>query len=316
MTMREWAPATAWALVCGLAWVSGCSTETGTGEDSQTGGGVGGMWLGGSGGVGATGGVGGSAGLQSMTGGSGGMLGAGSGGMAGTAGTGATGGAGGMAGSSGSGGMAGMNPEGGSGGTAGAVVVHEDQGMGDGSDVVTIGDSWMKLIVSGIEPSLDKAAGQTYRHRAQAGTLVLNEQIPFQYEQEVAADPDIKTVVMTGGGNDILGSPCADAACNAVVDDVFVRLQALYAQMAEDGVQDVVVVGYTHPANLAKHAALDYSIMRNEAECTTAMLPRCHFIDGSKLNLTLQDGIHPNSAGYDLLGKTVWELMVAEGIRR
>jgi lysophospholipase L1-like esterase len=34
------------------------------------------------------------------------------------------------------------------------------------------------------------------------------------------------------------------------------------------------------------------------------------------LDITLSDGIHPNSAGYDLIGETVWELMQARGMRR
>ena len=52
------------------------------------------------------------------------------------------------------------------------------------------------------------------------------------------------------------------------------------------------------------------------ASASIDMKPRCHFLDSSQLDLTLQDGIHPNGAGYDLIGKTVWELMQAQGIRR
>lgn len=309
-----------WVVALGLGWAAGCSSETDTGGAGQ-GAGAGGQPFAGVGGAGGaplagTGGEGGGAGAMAAAGGAGG---AGDGGPAGGA-----GGEGGMAGQGGASGTGGAGGEGGTAGEAGAAgmggeagtELPADRGEGDGKDVVTIGDSWMRLIVSGIEPSLDKYAGKTYRHRAQAGTLVLNEQIPYQYEVEHSANPDIKTVVMTGGGNDILGSPCSATACNAVVDDVFVRLNELYAQMAEDGVQDVIVVGYTYPANMAKHAALDHSIMRNEAECTKERMPRCHFIDGSKLGIKLSDGIHPDGAGYDLLGKTVWERMVAEGIRR
>ena len=132
----------------------------------------------------------------------------------------------------------------------------------------------------------------------------------------VAADPDIKTIVMTGGGNDILFDTCVDTACNPLVDQVTARLNQLMAEAGMDGVEDIVLIGYTYPDDQSKHASLDYSIMVSKSTCRVDMKPRCHFIDGSQLDLTLLDGIHPNAAGYDLIGKTVWELMQAQGIRR
>src|SRR5207248_1465446 len=119
----------------------------------------------------------------------------------GVSGTGASG-----TGASGTGGT-GAGAGGSGGGSGGAPAeMHMDLGKGDGSDVITIGDSWMNLIFTGIEPSLDSVSGQHYRHYAVPGTLVLNEQIPGQYESAKQANPAIKTVVMTGGGNDILTS--------------------------------------------------------------------------------------------------------------
>ena len=256
--------------------------------------------------------------------GGGGMVGVGMAGAAGnanTSGMGALAGAGGMAG----GGVAGGEQTGGTGGVAGEPAAgagggeptpREDLGEGDGQDVITIGDSWMNLILTGIEQSLATASGRTYRNFAVPGTLLLNEQIPGQYETAKSADPDIKTVVMTGGGNDILGSPCTGDACAPIVDDVLARLTELQAEMAADGVQDVVIIGYTYPADMGKHASLDYSIMLSETTCLPTNMPRCHFIDSTMLDITLSDGIHPNAAGYDLLGETVWALMQAEGMRR
>jgi lysophospholipase L1-like esterase len=253
--------------------------------------------------------------------GAGGMVGVGMAGASGTPGAAGMGaGAGGTAGD----GMAGAET-GGIGGSAGEPAAgagggdptpHEDLGEGDGQDVITIGDSWMNLILTGIEQSLATASGRTYRNFAVPGTLVLNEQIPGMYESAKSADPDIKTVVMTGGGNDILSSPCTGDACAPIVDDVAARLTELQAEMAADGVQDVVIIGYTYPADMGKHASLDYSIMLSEMTCLPTNMPRCHFIDSTMLDITLSDGIHPNAAGYDLLGETVWALMQAEGMRR
>jgi lysophospholipase L1-like esterase len=274
------------------------------------------------------------AGMMPAAAGSGAMIG---GGMPGSAAGGAPAGNAGMAASSvpsagaggmdvsaaGAGGSAGSaaeagstEPAAGSGGSDAPAPMHEDLGMGDGKDVITIGDSWMNLILSGIEQSLEKISGRDYRNYSVPGTLVLNEQIPGQYESAKQENPTIKTVVMTGGGNDILSSSCADEACNPIVDDVAKRLSELYKEMANDGVQDVVVIGYTYPDDQTRHASLDHSRMLSATQCTTDASPRCHYIDSTMLDITLRDGIHPDDAGYDLIGKTVWELMQKEGMRR
>jgi hypothetical protein len=59
------------------------------------------------------------------------------------------------------------------------------------------------------------------------GTLVLNEQIPGQYESAKIANKNIETVVITGGGNDTLPSPCTDTACDSIVDMVAMRVASL-----------------------------------------------------------------------------------------
>ena len=247
--------------------------------------------------------------------------GAGMSGAAGMTGDAGVSGAAGMAAAAGTGGgpaagTGGADGEAGGGAAGGPAMTHMDLGEGDGNDVITIGDSWMNLILTGIEQSLERASGRNYRNYAAPGTLVLNEQIPGQYETAKRADPDIKTIVMTGGGNDILTSPCTGDACQSIVDDVSERLNELMMEAAMDGVEDIVIIGYTYPADMGKHASLDYSIKISNMICTKMTKPRCHFLDSTMLDIMLQDGIHPNAAGYDLIGKTVWELMQAEGMRR
>jgi lysophospholipase L1-like esterase len=271
-----------------------------------------GLPLAGTGTAAGTGGMGTPVATAGMTGAAGVPGAAGMGGPAGTGGV-PAGTAGGDPGTAGMGGGAGQPATGGAGGQP---VPHEDLGEGDGQDVITIGDSWMNFILSGIEQSLAAASGRTYRNFGVPGTLMLNEQIPGQYDSAKAADPDIKTVVMTGGGNDILSSGCADAACEPIVDDVSARLTQLQMEMAADGVEDVIIIGYTYPADMTKHRSLDYSIELSNAMCLKTAMPRCHYIDSTMLDITLADGIHPNAAGYDLIGRTVWERMQAEGVRR
>jgi hypothetical protein len=269
---------------------------------------------GGSSNVGTATGTGGSM----MHAGTGGASGTGAGMNAGSAGAApAAGGSGGHE-SAGSGGAAEKHVDAGMSGDGGMPkpVMHEDLGKGDGKDVVTIGDSWMNLYIAGIEQSLDKASGQMYRHYAVPGTLVLNEQIPGQYESAKMENPDIKTVVMTGGGNDILTDSCADTACNSIVDNVSARLTTLMQEMGKDGVLDLVLIGYTYPDDMTKRESLDYSRMLSSKLCAEDSMPRCHYLDSTTLMLTLRDGIHPDDAGYDLIGQTVWKMMQDDGMRR
>jgi len=277
------------ALVSGAFFLVGCSSDDESGSSSGGSSGNGGSaGTSGTGGIG-TGGIG--------TGGTSGAGGIGTGGI----------GTGGI----GTGGTSGTTGSGGSGGTL------TDLGEGDGQDVITIGDSYMNLILSGIQQSLERISGRDYRNYAVPGTLVLNEQIPGQYDAAVAADPDIKTVVMTGGGNDILGSSCT-GTCSALVDQVAARLLQLRDQMAADGVQDVLIISYGYPTDVTLHESLDYSRQLLAASCTAQSVPRCHYIDpvvelAGKIR---SDGIHPTDAGYDILGQMAWDMMQAEGMRR
>jgi lysophospholipase L1-like esterase len=218
-----------------------------------------------------------------------------------------------------------------------AVTMRPDQGMGDGKDVITIGDSWMNLDNSiGIQQSLEKISKRDYRNFGVPGTRLLDEVIPNQYEMALR-EGAIKTVIMTGGGNDIIqdklifqilsGASCADenftAECTMQLDAIAARLAKLWAKMAQDGVQDVIIVGYTKTAkplgyNVSKSA--EYSNMKIPPICAAVPLPlRCHVFDADVEvpSIALQaDGIHPNAASYDALGAAVWKLMQAKGMRR
>ncbi len=210
------------------------------------------------------------------------------------------------------------DPASGPAGSAGGPGSHVDLGQGDGQDVITIGDSYMSLILSGIQQSLEKTSGRDYRNYAVPGTLVLNEQIPNQYVAAVTADPDVKTVVMTGGGNDILSRQCP-GACEDIVDQISARLAELRTQMGEDGVEDVIIVSYGYPADQSRHASLDYSRGLLAQQCRKDVpAPRCHYIDPVEelAGKIRGDGIHPTDEGYDILGQMVWDLMQADGVRR
>jgi lysophospholipase L1-like esterase len=210
------------------------------------------------------------------------------------------------------------------GGTGGDGMMWEDKGMGDGSDVVTIGDSWMRLNPTlGIEQSLAKASGRTYRNYGVPGTMVLDGAIPGQLDAAIAENPNIKTLIMTGGGNDILLGNIfctvqwADS-CNDTVYEVADALTALREKMADAGIEDVVILSYDYIPNMVVRPGLDLSVMLSNEMCTPDAMPRCHFLNN--LNTVSDkiggDGIHPTAEGYDILGQRVWDLLQERGLRR
>jgi len=284
----------------------------------------------GSGGAFATGGAtgsglppGGAGGFSPGTGGAlpnGGFVGAGGGllGMGGSLGVGGSLGAGGdlfgMGGALGTGGALGA------GGAAGT-----DLGEGDGSDVVMIGDSWMNLGGVGIQQSVVKASGnKPYRQLGVPGTRMLDEVIPNQYEAAKVANPNIKTLVMTGGGNDILQDVAVltdcfatGPACKAQIDKVGARYQALAQEAAADGVQDVIIVMYGR-GTLLGAGPVEYVWQSVKPICDSAPVD-CHMVDPDEVagtTMAMRDGIHPTDAGFDQLGTYVYQLMQREGMRR
>lgn len=282
-------------------------------------GGAAGMVMTGTGGASGVGGVGGAM----MTGGVGGdiMTTGGAGGMM-------TGGAGGMemttGGMGGAGGMEMMT--GGTGGDGAA-----DKGMGDGSDVITIGDSYMNLNTrEGTQFSLEKVSGRDYRNYGVAGTQLLDGRIPSQFDTAVAENPNIKTVVISAGGNDILLGmiTCTfnwTEACNEQVRRVAAAHAELRQEMGAKGVEDVIWVHYGYSTNGISdepdanlRPGLDLAREMAVTGCTPEMMPRCHFIDPVEdlYGEIRGDGIHPTAAGYDILGQMVWDVMQERGIRR
>ena len=115
-----------------------------------------------------------------------------------------------------------------------------DLGQGDGSDVVMIGDSWMSFIDTGIEQSITRISGQPYRLYGVPGTRLLDGAIPGQYARAKADNPNIATVIMTGGGNDVilagLGEDCAagGAECAAELEKIGAGLQELWTQISNE----------------------------------------------------------------------------------
>ena len=204
---------------------------------------------------------------------------------------------------------------------ADASVPREDLGAGDGKDVVTIGDSWMSMIGNGdgIEGAL-RRAGKRYRNYGVPATT-LSGQIPGQYTSAKRAGSDIKTVIMTGGGNDIMFSGAcnsnADACANAGAM-IVMRLNTLWTQMANDGVKDIVYIQYASSAGTSRMRPDGGASGNATVPICASGKVRCHSIPTSDLvsSRDLPDGIHPNQSANDRIAKRILETMTMRGVRR
>ncbi|HKU36648.1 MAG TPA: hypothetical protein VJR89_00840, partial [Polyangiales bacterium] len=241
----------------------------------------------------------------------------------------AGGGAAGAAG--GSGGAAGAAA-----GSGGAPALHEDLGKGDGHDVVLLGDSYMSNTLQfegtggGIATSLLRISGQRYRNYAVQGTMLLMDNsfgpaIPKQWDQAKRANPDIKTVVMTGGGNDIIQSTSLSQSCMSGGDECKQlllnegkRFDELWTAMAEAGVKDIVRVAYaTDGGRVAQKLLDDPEIQAPPPICLTGKV-RCHNLatnDLIKMQIAADD-IHPLESANNRVAQAIVDLMAQEGMRR
>jgi hypothetical protein len=225
----------------------------------------------------------------------------------------------------------------GSGGSAGAAseMPHDDLGKGDGHDVVMLGDSYMDNTLDfegtggGIVPSLLSMSGQKYRNYALQGTMLLMDDssgpaIPSQWDDAKRANADIKTVIMTGGGNDIIQDASMKASCmmgGADCKDLLMRentrFDSLWSEMADAGVQDIILVGYATDDGTVSADLLMEASMWTPAICSSGKV-RCERLDSTPLVMGQRagDGIHPLQAANDRIAAALIDLMMKDGIRR
>lgn len=216
----------------------------------------------------------------------------------------------------------------------------------NGNQVVLIGDSYINWVSHTFPADLNREAGQTFRMYAVGGYSMGSGgigPIPPQIDQAIADDPDITTIVMTGGGNDILvpdtlqfpqGGDCKMtetapmiADCRAIVDlalaaadDMMGRVETLDNKITHvvyffyPNVPQPTVVGGTAP-----NAILDYAAPLVQEFCDGTFERsggkiQCHFVDlrpvfeGHPEYFAPTD-IHPNLAGSAAMAEAIWQKM-------
>ncbi len=242
----------------------------------------------------------------------------------------------------------------GNGGDGGGGGNGGDGMAGDGKDVVTIGDSYMRISDGtplqkpgneGVEVSLEKVSKRDYRNYGYTGVelfptqkvaAVLDGVIPGQFENAKKENPDVKTVVVAAGGNDLtndcngaMSTGELNAACKKLLDDIEAGCQKMVSDFAKAGVKDVVWVGYGKtekasggfpPQERALDGAMQGLRERRMANCKADDPSlgglRCHYVDGRALSFKVRDGFHPDPAGYDTIATAVWERMQKENVAR
>jgi lysophospholipase L1-like esterase len=174
--------------------------------------------------------------------------------------------------------------------------------------------------------------------------------IPDQLPTALADNPNIKAIVMTGGGNDILvadtlmfpdagmctSTPTAPtiADCMTIVSKALDMAKALMDDAADAGVRDVVYFFYPHIpgggliSGPTPNPMLDYALPRAQKVCESALevtggRMKCHFVNmvpvfEGKMGLFADavsedgDGVHPNSMGSKVMAEEIWRVMQAE----
>ncbi|HYX36324.1 MAG TPA: SGNH/GDSL hydrolase family protein [Oligoflexus sp.] len=205
-------------------------------------------------------------------------------------------------------------------GSAG-VVVHDQVETSETratTETLIIGDSIFAL--NGlIGSTLEKLSSQDIDSYAGIGAVMSGIVRQYQRSREYGF---ARTVIMNGGGNDVLTNmgPCRafTQSCVAVIDSAINQAADLVEQMESDGVASIYYLGYYYTTGLASglDQAIDYAMLRMPDICAGTQI-RCEVIDtrdamqgGSTISW---DGIHPSRAGSIKMAGLLWERMQANG---
>lgn len=214
----------------------------------------------------------------------------------------------------------------------------------DPNQVAVIGDSYINWASHSLPADLHARSGQAWPMHAIGGASMASGGvagfIPDQLETAITQHPDIRVVVMDGGGNDLLipdgnmtgAADCKNSAdspnmpvCQEIVDLALDEAEALMHRAADAGVSDVLyffyphvpegtIIGGTHPNTILDHALPQARAMCDNTEELTGGALRCHFVDmvpvfGNDLTLFAPTDIHPNLAGSQKMADAIWDTM-------
>jgi lysophospholipase L1-like esterase len=209
--------------------------------------------------------------------------------------------------------------------------------------VIILGDSLFAL--SGkIADDIEVYSGEAYRHYCISAAQMIGGvvvDVPDQYENAKADDPNIRTVIMDGGGNDILitnsnlcSGDVVSQECKDAIEPVFAEAERLFREFKDDGVKNIVYMGYydVNPEGILVpdngfYGVIDYAYEKSTALCDnlnkefgTTMVG--YYVDtraafeGHFADFITSDGVHPTALGSQVLADLIWAKMKANNIEQ
>ena len=164
--------------------------------------------------------------------------------------------------------------------------------------------------------------GESYADYSVPGATVLTGQIPGQLDRALADNPNVKTYIGTGCGNDVIASIVCllpGSTQNAVCTDIIAQCTQAFMDMGERaqaaGVTDAIVFYY--PDNVPGGGAEIAQYGAQEAAAATASYStpefRAYFVDSIPLMQSHPDWyadlIHVNADGAKLIGDAIYQIM-------
>ncbi|MDB4975933.1 MAG: hypothetical protein JWN48_4274 [Myxococcaceae bacterium] len=210
------------------------------------------------------------------------------------------------------------------------------------SQVMVVGDSYINWVTHTFPQDMANEAKQTWRMEA-IGAYSMGSGgvglIGTQYDGSIMRDPDCHTILMDGGGNDVLvadsaidpNRDCLTAKsatlpqCQTIIDKALAAADALLVKASAAGIRDVVYFFYPHVpegtllGGASPNTILDFALPQirkfcDGVEAETKGKTRCTFVDMVPVFKGHDDwffpgDIHETSAGSAAMAKEIWKVM-------
>jgi hypothetical protein len=177
----------------------------------------------------------------------------------------------------------------------------------------------------GISGALQRAPrNKKYKNYAVAAATLLSGQIPAQFTQAIRANKNIKTVIMTAGGNDVIMNPgvsCGtwNSGCQNQMKKIREALRTLWNNMAEKGVEHVLYIGYSEHSGITTSVPKASNATKNGVKevCEEAPL-NCAVIDSTPIvgRGDMIDMIHPTMQACNQIAALALKTMEEKKMRR
>jgi lysophospholipase L1-like esterase len=178
-----------------------------------------------------------------------------------------------------------------------------------------IGDSYLAL-TGDVYRYLQTKSGQNYKTYYMSGAQMAD----IRNQATAAANEGpVETVIMDGGGNDVLlGNPTCGLtnSCGGTITRAMDTAKQLMSDAAAHGIVEVIFFFYPHVGGFAAalNGVLDAAYPQARDLCENATSIHCSFIDlrpsfEGNAGYLMVDGIHPSAQGSEVIANLIWDKM-------